>query len=87
MTPEQLTMLTELYDWMKEKKRQQISLPLDDPSRNIIGGFQDEGAGSTTKTASINLTGDAETIIVPAPYIGTRSILIGGTRYEIPYIA
>lgn len=36
MTPEQEQKLNELYQWMKEKQRQQISFPLDTASQNII---------------------------------------------------
>lgn len=87
MSPEEKRMLEEVHQWMTQRKQQQISQPLDDPSRNIIGGLQDDGNGSSSLTQSINLSGNPETINVPAAYQDTRLILIGGIRYEIPYIS
>jgi hypothetical protein len=37
MTPEESKKLDELYDWMKEKKVQQISYPADDASLSTLG--------------------------------------------------
>lgn len=79
--------IAELMAWKEQKTKQQILFPLDDASRNTIGGVIPDGAGATTKTLDLNLTGNAETITVPALYTGTILLLIDGVRYEIPYIA
>ena len=36
MTPEQEQKLNEVYEWMQERKRQQIDFPLDETSKTII---------------------------------------------------
>lgn len=76
-----------LLAFMQGKKLQQISLPLDDQSRIIIGGVVDDGAGSSALTENRNLSGNPETITVPKAYTATRLIILDGTRYEIPIIA
>lgn len=86
MTPQQEQKLNEVYEWVQQRKRQQIVLPLDDPSRTIIGGFQDEGAGSTSLTQQYtDSRGDTHT--GPKAYAGTRLWLADGTRYEVPYLS
>jgi len=87
MTPEQARKLDELYEWMQQKKIQQIDHPLDDASRNVLGAVTDEGTGSTALTDSINLTGNVQTITVPKAYADTQIIKIGSTRMEIPVIS
>lgn len=39
MTPEQEQKLNEVYEFMQNKKRQQISYPLDTASQNIINNI------------------------------------------------
>lgn len=80
----------ELLEWKRQKTQQQISYPLDDPSRNIVGGLQDDGPGATSLTqvyTDNNAVSGGDTHTGTKAYAGTRLILINGTRYEIPYIA
>lgn len=63
MTPEQLSQLNELLEWKKQKETQQLSLPVDDASKNALGALIDTGLGASGNT-SLNLTGGAETIVV-----------------------
>lgn len=73
------------------KKLQQIDYPIDDISLRTIEdrltALTWRNAGTTLKTQDINLTGNAQTITVPAAYTGTEVVLINGTQREIPYIA
>ena len=78
----------ELLEWKARKEQQQLIYPLDENSRNAIeiDDFIDRGPGSATLTQSINLSGNAQTIVVPAAFTASRKVLIGGAEYEIPYI-
>lgn len=93
MSPEQFEQfqemihkVDELYEFMMQKKEQQISLPLDDASRNILGGVAYDGGGSTTKT-QIYTDSNSDTHTGPKAYAGTILLLVDGVRYEVPYIA
>ncbi len=79
--------MKEFLEWKKAKTIQQISNPLDVASRNLIGGAEDNGAGSSSLTQSVSISGDPESINVPAAYAGTRFIILDGVRYEIPYLS
>ncbi len=85
MTPEERTMLNELYEWMMEKKRQQISYPLDEASRNTLRAVISNGDGSAGLTRIINTAGATAT--VPSAYIGTIKLEYEGVQREVPYIA
>lgn len=87
MTSEQENKLNEIYAWMLSKKLQQLAYPLDDQSKNIVGAVNYEGTGSTALTQTLNLSGAAESINVPAPYADTILVVIGDTRVELPVIS
>lgn len=90
MTPEQELKLNMVFDWMNQRKKQQISLPLDDASREVIGNFVlfESGAGNATLTQNINITGNPQTITVPAAFTDTIELKnqATGQIYEIPYL-
>lgn len=83
MTPEQEQKLNELYEWMQERKRQQIAFPLDLASKATIGALTGSGTGSAGDTDTINLTGEAESIQVPANPSGTLVVEFEGGQYEL----
>ncbi len=64
------------------------SIPIDiDQSftdRFLRGSLKTTGIGSAT-TQNINLTGNAQTIVVPAQPTGTVKVTINGTVYELLY--
>lgn len=74
----------ELLDWKKQKEEQQITYPLDVASKNALGAPYSEGAGSTTKTQSVNVTTTPTSITVPAAYVQTFILVVNGVRYEVP---
>lgn len=85
MTPEEKQMLTELYNWMKQRQVQQLSLPVDDASRNALGAIvSSSGAQSTLTQSYTDSNGDSVT--APKAYAGTIFVLKDGTTYEIPYL-
>lgn len=79
--------VAELLEWKRQKELQQIDFPLDQASRSVIGGAQDEGAGESSLTQVVEVASAPTNINVPAAYSGTRLIVIGGVRYEIPYLS
>lgn len=80
--------IKELENILNNKKIQQISFPLDDISKIIIqdklNTVSTNGTGSAT-TQNINLTGNAQTITVPAQPTGTLKLVVNGITYEILY--
>lgn len=84
MTPEQTQMLNELYQWMKERRVQQLSYPVDDASKNSIGAAVYVSPGSTLKTQSVAVSSTPTNITVPAAYVQTVVITLEGVQYEIP---
>lgn len=84
MTLEEKQQLQEVYDWMKQRKVQQLAYPVDDASRDALRAVLGVGVGSTTKTQTIILTGNAQSISVPAAYVRTFLINIDGAYYEVP---
>lgn len=80
--------IKELENILNNKKIQQISFPLDDISKIIIqdklSTVSTNGTGSAT-TQNINLTGNAQTITVPAQPTGTLKLVVNGTTYELLY--
>lgn len=80
--------IKELENILNNKRIQQISFPLDDTSKIIIqdrlNTVSTNGTGSAT-TQNINLTGNAQTITVPAQPTGTLKLVVNGTTYEILY--
>lgn len=83
MTPDEKQMLTELYQWMKEKKIQQLSLPVDDASKNALGASIVTGSGSTAKT-QVYTTGLGDTVTAPKAYAQTFVMVANGVIYEVP---
>lgn len=86
MTPEDRRKLNELYDWMNQKKRQQVSFPLDEASRNSIlesgGLFVPKSLGSFG-TQTIDTSGASAD--VPAQPSGTLVVTWQGVDYELLY--
>lgn len=80
MTPEERIMLRELHAWMLQKKEQQITLPLDDASKSVLGAPLFAGAGNTTLTQTLSSTPGS------IGKIPVRSVLllIDGSTYEFP---
>ena len=79
-------MILEIYHWMQQKKRQQISNPLDIASRAVIGAVSSAGAGNSNLRDELNLDGEAQTIEIPAYYSSSRLIRLGGETVEIPIL-
>lgn len=83
-----LSRLEELENWKKQKELQQVSYPLDPVSKIVItdslNPIVSTGTGSAT-TQSINLTGNAQTITVPAQPTGTVKVVINSVTYELLY--
>lgn len=86
MTDQERNMLMEVFEWVQQRKAQQIQAPLDDASKNTLGAATDGGAGSSDLTQSVSVSGDPESITVPAAFAGSRIIELGGSTFEIPYL-
>lgn len=77
----------ELYRYMLARQKQQISLPLDKTSRNLLGAVAIDGAGSHGLTQSVGVaTTPPSSVTVPAAYAGTVIFDAEGIAYEIPYL-
>lgn len=85
MTPEQLAQFQEMYQWFQQRKVQQLSLPVDDASRNALGAIVASSGAQSTLTQDYT-TSDAATVTAPKAYAGTIFILKDGTTYEVPYL-
>lgn len=93
MTPEdrlifeQFTLLLpkieEISRWMQERKQQQITLPLDPASRNVIGAPSILRLGSTAKT-QVYTDSRGDTVTGPKAYAKTFIIMQNGQQYEVP---
>lgn len=79
--------IEQLEEWKSAKEKQQINFPVDEASKISLGAAFGDGLGSTTLTEDLSLTGNAQSITVPAPYAGSVFIVVDGVRYEIPFIA
>jgi hypothetical protein len=88
MTPEELSQLKreveEMKRWKQQKELQQLSFPLDDSSRNILRTFIKTGVAAS-ETVTLNLTGNAQNIVVPATPDGYLTGTIDGAQVHIPY--
>lgn len=84
MTPEQSRQLQEVYEWMQQRKFQQLSYPVDNASRDALRAVVGNGPGTTPLLQSISLSGNAQSINVPAAYQKTVVIIVDGAQYEIP---
>lgn len=84
-TEEDKMILMEVYQYIQARKEQQITAPLDDPSRNVIGAPQRIGNGSSALTQNILISGTPTTITVPSAFTGSVIFMADGTQYEIPH--
>lgn len=73
----------ELMQFMEQKKRQQITLPLDEASQGALGGtvFPTGASGSFGTQVVVDSNGDTST--VPAQPGGTRGLNINGEIVNI----
>lgn len=78
--------LAEMYAWYQARIVQQISNPLDDPSRNLLQVPTFIAAGSATLTQSVSVPSTPTNITVPAAFSGTVLLLLDGTQREVPYL-
>jgi hypothetical protein len=78
--------VSELLEWKRQKELQQISFPLDDTSKNILGVVVGEGNGATALT-QVYTDSNTDTHTGPKAYVDTIILKVGAIRYEIPYIA
>lgn len=79
--------LSLLEAFVINKKEQQISLPIDLASKQLlfdVAQIKAIGTGTAT-TQSIFLTGNPQTITPPAQPTGTVKVLIEGVLYELLY--
>lgn len=76
--------VAELEAYVSARKVQQLSNPLDVASKSVINAPIGEGAGSTTLTQTLNLTGEVQQITTPALFASSVIVVIGGVRYEFP---
>ena len=76
-----------LLQYVSERKRQQITFPVDESSKGALGALLGQGAGATALTRIISLTGNAQDITVEKQYAGSELVNIRGTIREFPYIA
>jgi len=86
MTPEQDTMLREVYAWMLERKEQQIQGPLDDISHSLLRAPKYDGDGGSGLTDTISIGPGGGSATVPQAYAGTILLSVEGQQREIPYI-
>lgn len=76
--------VAQLMVYMNARKIQQLSFPVDDSSKAALGVPTTRGAGSTTTTQTIALSGNAQNINVPAAYARTVILEIEGDLFELP---
>ena len=74
----------ELEAYISERKKQQISFPLDVASKTALGSPYGEGVGTSTLTQSVNVPATPTAISVPAAYAQTFILIVNGVRYEVP---
>lgn len=86
MNPDDKRKLDELYAWMKARKVQQLSKPVDDASKNVLGAAFRRGNGSHDLTDTITIGAGGGSASVPAAYSGTVIFLADGITFEIPYL-
>lgn len=85
MKPEDLSKLNELYAWMLDRKRQQLSFPVDDASRAAMGALIiTSGTSSTLTQVYTDTRGDQVT--APKAYAGSFFAVIEGQVREIPFL-
>lgn len=79
-----------LLRFVEEKKRQQISYPLDEASRYALFGSRlvvgDGGNGGTALT-QVYTDSNSDTHTGPKAYADTRLLKVGGVTIEVPYLS
>lgn len=85
MTPEEKQMLTELYEWMQQRKVQQLSYPVDDASRGAMRALTASSGTSSALTQEYTDNG-GDKVIAPKAYAGTTFVSVDGVIREIPYL-
>jgi hypothetical protein len=82
--------IAQLTAWKQEREAQQLSYPLDDPSRLTIfeasTAVLSTSGTSSALTENRSLSGNPETIVVPKAYAGTIFQVVDGVSREIPYL-
>lgn len=89
MTPQQEQKLNEIYDWMLQKKQQQVSYPIDDASlQTILERLTTLTTSGTSATSLTQVYTDSATNTHTGPkaYAGRLLIVSGSTTYEVPYL-
>lgn len=76
--------IQELLAWKERREIVQLEYPVDDQTKYALEApiFK---ANDTAGTTSIILTGNAQTIVVPATPDGTKIFDIAGEQIKIPY--
>lgn len=90
MTPTEKAQLEELLDWMRSRKEQQISTPVDPASQAILAipSISSNGLGATALTQSYSVVGGGGgTVTGPKAYLDTVVLIIDSVSYEIPFVA
>lgn len=86
MTPEQEAKLNEIYEWMQERKRQQLTYPLDDVSLAAIlerlATITVTGTSTATLTQTYTDSG-TDTHTGPKAYNGRLIVVANGTTYHL----
>jgi len=81
-------LVAQLTQWQGDRKRQQLTFPLDRTSKNIMGAYTREGVGSSTLTQNYNVSGGAGgSVTGPKAYVTSRVIIAEGERIEVPVIS
>lgn len=86
MTPEQLKMLEDLWQWMQERKTQQLFLPVDDASRAALRALMSGGLGNSAVTESLVVGAGGGTFTVAKKPSGSLFVEVDGQLFEIPYL-
>lgn len=80
------TRLMAIEQYVESRNQQQIAYPLDDVSKGILPISAQKTGTSTAATQNINLTGNVQTITVPAQPTGTVTVKFDdGTSYNLLY--
>lgn len=95
MTPEERIkelegQVASLMQFMQDKKRQQISLPLDEASKNVVfdgAPIGDDLGNGATALTQVYTDSNSDTHTGPKAYVDTRLIKIGTATIEVPYLS
>lgn len=72
--------------YIEARKKQQITLPLDEASQNIVSDGTVEGLGDGTAplTQSVFIGSTPTSISVPAPFVKSVRMEVNGLTIEVP---